>query len=66
MALRRHIRERECDGKVQYTEYAAAMRAVRRLRREGDTSIGRYWCRFCHFWHLGHSSAEMVRMRVSA
>lgn len=48
---------RSCDGKKRYTSKAEAAKQVGSMYK-GKMAITRlvtYQCKFCGFWHVGHS-----------
>ena len=60
MASKRHVRRRECAGKVRHASKEAAMTAIRRggTRFEGCHA---YYCTVCRAWHAGHPKRFLSR-----
>lgn len=53
-----------CTGKVRHTTWGAAVKAAKRFNRRNEgEGVEPYRCRSCNWFHLGHPSAESVRVR---
>jgi hypothetical protein len=55
VASRRHLRRKRCDGKVPYTDPAAAERERLRLEAQEGVAIETYSCPNCGKLHNGHA-----------
>lgn len=66
-------RERSCDNKKQYESEQAALDNIKRhqavqMRQRGRKGcrsrdkkliLNAYWCRFCGYFHLGHTRPQI-------
>lgn len=62
MASKRHIRQKQCGGKVRHVDAGAAGFAKRRAAERGQL-VRVYRCPFCHGYHVGHFKPFVVRGR---
>lgn len=56
--LNRAARKKECGTKVRYASKAEAERACRDVARREKKHLSGYRCRFCGFYHWGHTPRE--------
>ncbi len=56
MASKRHVRRKQCSGKIRHADQPSAKLALFRLTRlKGYTGhMNVYHCCFCGGWHIGH------------
>lgn len=57
MSSKRHIKRKECFGKIAHPDREAAVEAAISLDRAHATykNMHAYKCRFCKKWHVGHN-----------
>lgn len=65
MASKRHIRRKQCSGKVKYGSMDAANIVVDNWHKHGDTFIHAYECKFCGQYHIGHMPKEMRKKAIA-
>lgn len=61
MASKRHIRRKQCEGKLRFPDQIAAERHARRNSRAHRTWLTAYHCSFCSGYHVGHPPARIRR-----
>jgi hypothetical protein len=61
MSSKRHIRRKQCQGKVAYPTLESAQIAARISSRKFNTGLSPYKCHFCRGFHIGHLPAQMCK-----
>ncbi len=61
MSSKRHVRRKQCTGKVTHATMQAAEEAARASSRKFKTRLSAYKCRFCGGYHVGHTPAKLRR-----
>lgn len=57
----RRARRKECGHKQRYQERHQAEGAARAVSKRKGETLGFYLCRWCHFWHVGHTPYRIRR-----
>lgn len=63
MASKRHIRRRQCSGKVRHASRDGAVAALRSLIYASPSRRGQmntYRCKFCRGYHIGHVADKTI------
>lgn len=63
MASRRHIRRKQCEGKVRHETAQEAGTASWKAKQKWGDSMYPYKCSNCHGWHIGHMSFR-IRLKI--
>ena len=65
MASKRHVRRKQCEGKLKFPDQPAAQRAAAsHMKTYGQWMTG-YRCKFCNGFHIGHPP-KYVRQAIIA
>lgn len=65
MSSKRRQRRNQCAGKIRHRLREDAEYAAYLLRRDKGLLLRAYRCRFCRQWHLGHTTGQKIREKVS-
>lgn len=58
VSSKRHVRRKQCEGKVRHATVTKALDHIRSLRFGGKSysgSMNAYHCEFCGGYHVGHA-----------
>lgn len=59
MSSKRRIRRKSCEGKQRHNSKTEAVAHIINERRNGNTGLCAYKCRFCGGWHVGHKPKKV-------
>ena len=65
MASKRHLRRKQCDGKIKYPDALTAHRSAGVASDRSSGWISSYKCEFCGFYHIGHPPKKIKRLLVA-
>ena len=54
MASKRHIRDKQCTGKIRHTLEGAYQSRRELMSRGNNANLNIYKCKFCKSYHVGH------------
>lgn len=53
-------RKKSCTRKRRYESWAEADEHAAKLERQDNVPMNAYECRFCHWWHVGHTPKSVT------
>ena len=65
MASKRHVRRKQCEGKIKFPDQQTAERAAASHMRAHSLWMTAYHCPHCSRYHIGHPPSR-VRQAIAA
>ena len=62
MASKRHLRRKQCQGKVRYVSQDEAKRMSMLVGGRHRSFLLPYHCEFCNGYHYGHPNSKVKRI----